>query len=75
MSSLLTRRIGDVAVCVACGDKTIPLMNAIADGIVTRLRQNMHDGASIDECIRMELRHFEPWITDSQSDIVRASIS
>src|SRR5258708_36215881 len=53
LSSIITRRIGDIAVCADCGDKLIPLMNALGEGVVNRCMIVVKEGRSINRAIRL----------------------
>lgn len=72
LSSLITRRVGDIAVCSDCGDKLIPLMNAIAENICMRAADDVSEGMTLSKSIREMLAYLT--VSSSQIPTIEASL-
>lgn len=58
LHSIITRRLGENAVCIECGDKALPLLNALADNIVASLNFiTVEHKMSVEDAIRITIQN------------------
>lgn len=56
MYSIMTRRLGDIAICATCGDKVLPILNQVNNTIVEDIKSELvnHD-ATLSSVLRSML--------------------
>lgn len=56
MYSITTRRVGEVALCINCGDKVLPLINLVNERIASQMQEAMANGVAIEDAVLLQCK-------------------